>query len=199
MIRLTDIVVKFGEKRVLDGRSLAIEKGDFIVLSGPNGGGKTTLLRVIAGLLSPTSGRVERPKGLRTGYLPQYRRIDRRFPITVREVVLSGLQNSKPWWQPFRLSHKERVAALLDDFLLTDLAHRPIDTLSGGQWQRTLLARAVVARPDLLLLDEPETHLDAENKTLFYTKLAEWRTQTTVVIVSHSPLHYPGQRDIHLP
>lgn len=186
-IRLSQVGMRFEQKEVLHDVQLTLEAGSFLVLAGSNGGGKTTLLRILAGLLQPTTGVVERQKGLRLGYLPQYRQIDRQFPLTTREVVLSGLHNRKRFWQPFRQEDYDRVEQLLNDFHLTDLTHRPIDALSGGQWQRVLLARAFASNPQVLLMDEPDTHLDADNRAFLYDRLALLPPDTATVIVSHDP------------
>lgn len=187
----------YGAKPVLTGVTLSVASRDFLVLHGPNGGGKTTLLRLMAGLLAPTAGHVERRPALRIGYLPQYRSIDRQFPITVSDVVTSGLVGSKPLWQPFTGDHRRRTLAVMERLQIDSLARRPIDTLSGGQWQRTLLGRALVSDPELLLLDEPDTHLDTATKALLYDTLREEACRCAVVIVSHDATlgaHFPHCR-----
>ena len=185
LLQISGITLGFDAKEVLHNVTMTVGPTDFLVLRGPNGGGKTTLLRLMAGLLRPDSGRIVRRHGLRIGYLPQYRRIDRQFPITVGDVVLSGLEGSKPLWRPFGADSRARAAAMLERMSLTDLAAQSIDALSGGQWQRTLLARALVGCPDLLLLDEPDSHLDSATKALLYAVLSEEAGQRAIVIVSH--------------
>lgn len=175
----------YGDRRVLRDVTLSVGATDFLVLHGPNGGGKTTLLRAMAGLLRPLSGRIVRREGLRTGYLPQYRSIDRQFPITVAEVVRSGLAGSKPFWRPYTAAQHTATDTMLERLGITALAARPIEALSGGQWQRTLLGRALIADPELLLLDEPDTHLDAGSRDWLYGTLAEETGHRTIVIVSH--------------
>lgn len=185
IIRLTDVTAGYAGRAVLSRFSLAVGERDFIVLRGRNGGGKTTLLKVLAGLLSPTEGRVERAPGLTVGYLPQYRAIDREFPITVFDTVRSGLQCRMRWWQRFADTHRRTTLDTLRALGLDALAERPIRTLSGGQWQRTLLARALVSSPRLLLLDEPDTHLDAASKSELYATLHREHARRAIVIVSH--------------
>ncbi len=182
LIHICHASVSFGTKTVLSDVHFSVEPRDFVILRGPNGGGKTTLLRLIAGLLKPTSGNVERRRGLRLGYLPQYRTIDREFPITVGEVIRSGLLSGLGK-EPS--DAREAVAAVADRLHLTPYLRRTIAELSGGQWQRTLLARALVSSPELLLLDEPDTHLDAETRALLYDTLRTETARCAICIVSH--------------
>lgn len=199
LLYLHHVGMDFGERKVLADVSLGLRRGDFWVLTGPNGGGKTTLLRIMAGLLRPSAGQVERAKDLRIGYLPQYRRIDRSFPITVREVVRSGLLARASMWSPTPRHLLSRCDEWLETMEIEALADRPIEKLSGGQWQRTLLARAMVSQPDLLLLDEPETHLDAEGKQMLGRLLESWRGNLSIVVVSHEAadmLRWDGVRQL---
>lgn len=184
---LKNLSIRFDGKQVLEGVNLSVERGEFLVLRGPNGGGKTTLLRILAGLLQPSGGTIERARGVTVGYLPQYRRIDRQFPITVAQVVMSGLEGRKPIWRSFTKEQRAMGQEAIRRFGLEGIEDKQIAQLSGGQWQRTLLARAVVSRPDVLFLDEPDTHLDADNRSLLYSLLEEMAGQTTIVIVSHDP------------
>ncbi len=185
LLKIEDICLSYGKRHVLCHVSGEVRARDFIVLSGPNGGGKTTLLRLMAGLLPPVAGKIVRRPGLRLGYLPQYRSIDRQFPTTVSEVVLSGLAGSKPLWRRFTAGHRQRTADVMEKFRLAGLESRPIAELSGGQWQRVLLARAVVSRPQLLLLDEPETHLDASARAELHAFLDDLHPHCAIVVVSH--------------
>lgn len=185
LLTLTDVHLDYGTRKVLRGVTASIRSDDYIVLTGPNGGGKTTLLRLMAGLLKPTAGNVERAAGLRIGYLPQYRRIDRQFPITVRQVVHSGLLSRHRLLARPRREDREYLDETMKKLRLAALVDRPIATLSGGQWQRVLLARALVGRPDLLLLDEPDTHLDRAGRDFLYALLEKERTHCAIVLVSH--------------
>lgn len=194
LLRLSHIVAGFDGKVVLEDVNLSLVPNEFLVLTGANGGGKTTLLRVIAGLLAPMRGERWVREGLTIGYLPQYRSIDRQFPITVGQVVLSGLQNRKSLWGRFSKEHKERCKDVLRRFDLEHLYGRPIDALSGGQWQRVLLARAIVSQPDVLLLDEPDTHLDRRGKSFLYDLIERERKTSAVVLVSHDE-HAPVEPD----
>lgn len=191
LLQIDDVCLSYGERHVLCHVNEHLGSRDFVVLTGPNGGGKTTLLRLIAGLLPPTRGRITRRPGIVTGYLPQYRHIDRQFPTTVGDIVLSGLACRKRLWQRFDSHLRARATETLELFKIQNLADRPISDLSGGQWQRTLLARAFVSHPDLLLLDEPETHLDEASRTELYALLAEWSTRCAIVVVSHDEHLFP--------
>lgn len=202
LLDIKDVCLSYGERHVLCHIFNQVKKHDFIVLTGPNGGGKTTLLRLLAGLLPPTCGSIVRENGVKIGYLPQYRHIDRSFPTTVREIVRSGLSNRTSWHPFSRLGQWEtRLEEMMRLFRIEDLATRPISSLSGGQWQRTLLARALVSAPDLLLLDEPETHLDEKTRNEFYDILLQQTQHSAVVTVSHDEKSFPhpvGRRIWHV-
>ena len=202
LLDIKDVCLSYGERHVLCHIFNQVKNHDFIVLTGPNGGGKTTLLRLLAGLLPPTCGSIVRENGVKIGYLPQYRHIDRSFPTTVREIVRSGLSNRTSWHPFSRLGQWEtRLEEMMRLFRIEDLAARPISSLSGGQWQRTLLARALVSAPDLLLLDEPETHLDEKTRNEFYDILVQQTQHSAVVTVSHDEKSFPhpvGRRIWHV-
>ena len=185
LLSLRNVTAAYTERIVLDAFSLDVHRGDCLHITGENGSGKTTLLRLMAGLLHPQSGEIWRAPGCVLGYLPQYRRIDREFPLTVAEVVLSGLHQRKSLLGGFKTAHRERAAEMMDLMQIAHLAQRPISALSGGQWQRTLLARALACDPDLLLLDEPDTHLDEGGKDFLRSLLEQEAQRRTLVMVSH--------------
>ena len=188
LLSLRNVTAAYTDRIVLNAFSLDVHRGDCLHITGENGSGKTTLLRLMAGLLQPMSGTVWRAPGCVLGYLPQYRRIDREFPLTVAEVVLSGLHQRKRLIGGFKTAHRERAAEMMDLMQIADLAPRPINELSGGQWQRTLLARALACNPDLLLLDEPDTHLDNAGKHFLRELLEREAERRTLVMVSHELL-----------
>ncbi len=177
-------------RKVLPDINLEIFRGDFMAITGPNGGGKTTLLRTMLRLLPPVSGKVlyfndegTAVKRLHIGYLPQKSGIDTRFPITVEDVVLSGLYHSlRP-----RITDKDRHR--LEEMLATvgaqDFRHRPIGDLSGGQLQRTLLGRALISRPELLVLDEPLSYVDKQFERQIYGLVSDASRHATIILVSH--------------
>ena len=168
--------------------SLQAAPGKLTVVTGPNGGGKTTLIKCILGLLAPMQGEIlyngsrQRPV---IGYLPQYTSIDRRFPITVGEVILSGLASRKPLAARYTADDRQQAARVAARMGLQGLENRPIGSLSGGQLQRALLGRAVAAQPRLLLLDEPSTYLDRHYETRLYQLLEELNHECAIILVSH--------------
>jgi zinc transport system ATP-binding protein len=170
--------------------TLRIEAGDYLAILGPNGGGKTTLLKVLLGLLAPDRGSVRvfgcAPKAAagRVGYVPQVRTFDPEFPIQVLDVVLMGRLRPGSWGR-VRAEDRERARATLVQVDMGELAERPIGTLSGGQLQRVLIARALVGEPELLLLDEPTSSLDERMGRSIWDFFEELSRRMAVVVVSH--------------
>jgi zinc transport system ATP-binding protein len=191
LIEIRNVTVRYGAKTALRDISLDVRTDDFLGITGPNGGGKTTLLKVILGLMKPATGHITffdrgRPvPSLKTGYLPQINPIDRRFPISVYEVIASGLAGEKPRFHDFTPSQKDRIRELTAQMGLEQFSKRAIGELSGGQLQRTLLARAVVSKPQLLILDEPNTYIDKSFESRLYELLVEINRETAVMLVSH--------------
>ncbi len=175
----------------LDQVNLAIYPQDFIGMIGPNGGGKTTLLKVILGLLPPMKGKVhyyfentDRP-GSQIGYLPQQTLFDQKFPITVGDVILGGLVARTGLLHRFSKASYRQVQETMERLGILGLRQRPLGELSGGELQRTFLARALVASPRLLLLDEPDTFVDTTFASSFYELLQQINQQVAIVLVSH--------------
>ena len=191
LIDIEHVTAAYGNKTVLRDISLTVWKGDFLGIIGPNGGGKTTLLKVILGLLPPVSGMIrfyedgQMVPSLRIGYLPQLNNIDKKFPISVREVVTSGLASEKPLFRSYSASQKQRVEEVLGKMGLEDLAGRAIGELSGGQLQRVLLGRSIVSRPQVLILDEPNSYVDKRVESHFYKLLDEINKESAIILVSH--------------
>jgi zinc transport system ATP-binding protein len=190
-VEIRNVSVTLSGVLVLEDVSLTLEQGDFLGIIGPNGGGKTTLLRVILGLIEPGAGEVhifgEAPSRARgeVGYVPQYARFDASFPIDVLEVVLMGRLSRRTLLS--RLTDEDRVAAhaALARVQMDDLASRQIGELSGGQLQRVLIARALAVEPRILLLDEPAASVDTRIGRNVYELLEDLARETTVVLVSH--------------
>lgn len=191
LIELQQITAGYGEKTVLRDVSLTVWEKDFLGIIGPNGGGKTTLLKVILGLLSPVSGTIafyrdgKEVSALKTGYLPQMNKIDKKFPITVWEVIASGLSSEKPLFRGFSALQQKRLDEVIGQMGLEELQTRPIGELSGGQLQRVLLGRAIVSRPQLLILDEPNSYVDKRFESHFYELLGEINKESAIILVSH--------------
>lgn len=191
LIEIRNVTVLYDTTPVLKNIDLDVWKDDFLGIIGPNGGGKTTLLKVILGLMRPVGGRISffdcgRPvSSLKIGYLPQINPVDRRFPISVYEVVASGLTREKPRFRDFTVLQKERIGEMIVRLGLEQFSKRAIGELSGGQLQRTFLARAVVSKPQVLILDEPNTYVDKNFESRFYELLEEVNKETAVMLVSH--------------
>lgn len=189
IIAIENLWLSFADKSVLEDINLDIFQGDFLLVSGPNGGGKTSLLRTILGLQKPSRGAVYffqggRPvSSLDIGYLPQKNSIDSRFPITVEEVVASGLMGRDK--QP-KTVQKREIDHMLDLMGITALREKPIGVLSGGQLQRALFGRALISRPEMLILDEPSSYIDRQFEVRMVEILRELSSRgTTIMMVSH--------------
>lgn len=179
------------DAKVLDQVNFFIDDDDFVGLIGPNGGGKTTLLKIILGLLEPDEGEIKLfgkdPKESLdlVAYVPQYSKIDLNYPIDVTTVVLTGLLGYKKIGQAYDKQDKEKVNNILQKLNLWDLRKKNIGELSGGQRQRVLIARALVRYPKLLLLDEPTNNVDFQSGQDLYDFLHELRKEMSIVVVSH--------------
>jgi len=190
--------VSFGYRagvRVLEDVTLVVGAGEFVAIAGPNGGGKTTLLRLVLGLERPAAGAVRlfgKPSGkgapgARIGYLPQRARLVGEAPVTVREVVSAGRLAAAGIWGPLRRVDREAVTRAIETVGLTGRSDAPLRTLSGGMQQRALIAKALASEPALLALDEPTTGVDAAAQESLGLLLAELRSElgVTILYVSH--------------
>ena len=192
IIEVRDLCFSYSGKEVLHGIDLSIPPLDFVVVIGPNGSGKTTLIKLILGLLQPTRGEILlRGKPLpgndtAIGYVPQQINHSIHFPATALDVVLMGTHSPNKRFS-FVHSHKDRKDALeaLERMAILHLASRKITDLSGGQRQRVLIARALVAGPDLLVLDEPTANIDTTGQSEFYTLLKQVNEELTIFMVTH--------------
>jgi zinc transport system ATP-binding protein len=176
LLEVRDLVVGFGGRNVLDGVSLGVRAAEIVTIVGPNGSGKSTLLRAILGAIAPRSGRVMRAERLRVGYVPQSLSVDRTLPMTVARFL--------------SLPHRVAAAAAAEALIragVPGLGGAQMSALSGGQFQRVLLARAILGRPDILILDEPTAGLDQPGSAAFYRLIEALRTETgcAVLMVSH--------------
>ena len=190
IISIENLWLSYTDKSVLEDINLDIYQGDFLLVSGPNGGGKTSPLRTILGLQKPTRGALyffekdEPVDSLDIGYLPQKNSIDSKFPITVEEVVASGLMG-KSAKRPQSVLKRE-IDYMLDLMGITALRERPIGVLSGGQLQRTLFGRALISHPEMLILDDPSSYIDRQFEVRMVDILRELSSRgTTIMMVSH--------------
>ena len=191
IIKMNNLSFSYNGLPVLDEVNLTIYERDFLSIVGPNAGGKTTLLKLILGLLKPSDGSI-RVFGLppvkarsRIGYMPQYSNLDPLFPVSVLDVVLMGRLGNGRRFGFFGKSDREAAVEALRKVELQDVSNRSFSDLSGGQHQRVLIARALVTNPDLLLLDEPTSNVDAVVETELYELLNELNEKMTVVLVTH--------------
>lgn len=185
---IDQLAVRRGRQSVLQDVSLTIRGAGLVGLVGPNGGGKSTLLAVITGLLAPTAGRIT-VMGLKPakaapqlGFVPQAARFDRAFPITLRGLVETGQLGPGLWRRQGSAAMAERA---LDDVGVAHLAGRPLSALSGGELQRGLIARALALSPGMLLLDEPTASVDADHSARLFDLLCDLARRIPVVVVSH--------------
>jgi zinc transport system ATP-binding protein len=195
LLEVDRVSVRYGDTLVLDGVSLAVARGEFLGIIGPNGSGKTTLLRVMLGLLRPTSGTVTlfgQPLASfrdwrRLGYMPQRTSFDGALPVTAAEAVATGLLSRLGVRRRSGLDEQRKVIESLALVGMEKHARARMGTLSTGQQQRVLIARALVSDPELLLLDEPTASIDVEAQSSFYTLLRSFNRErgVTLVIVSH--------------
>lgn len=200
LVRLSGVEMSWGRRKVLSDVDLTVNKGDFIAITGPNGGGKTTLLRIMLRLLKPTRGTVEYfsngHSSLRLSYLPQKNMIDYHFPITVEQVIAMGLEGTDI--SPKCEEGRKRMAEMLDLTGLGNHRDSAIGSLSGGQLQRALLGRALISRPEVLVLDEPLSYVDKRFEHYIYDLVAELAKTTTLLLVSHEMSTIAGMANRHL-
>jgi len=191
VVKLEDIWVHYDGVPVLEGINLVIEQDDFLGIIGPNGGGKTTLLKIVLGLISPTQGRVSvmgnAPEKSRNkiGYVPQHNLFDHDFPISVWDVVLMGRNGRAGLFRRYSGEDGMTTQNALLTVGMLDFKDRQIGKLSGGELQRVFIARALVGEPRLLLLDEPTASVDIAMQTEFYELLERLKRQMAIVLVSH--------------
>lgn len=189
ILEIKNMNVSYDGIRVLENVNFRVLEGDFLGVIGPNGGGKTTLLKAILGLVKPDTGTIrfnfKNPNDNAIGYLPQINQVDKKFPITVLDVVRSGKIEKK-----IRFSFKvnpniAKALALLREMGIENIKDKAIGELSGGQMQRVFLCRALMSDPELLILDEPGNFVDNNFESELYQKLRELNKQMAIMLVSH--------------
>jgi zinc transport system ATP-binding protein len=189
LFEMYSLSASYGANLVLQDVNFKVNENDFIGVIGPNGGGKTTLLRVILGLVKPVTGRMvfnnELLNGNSIGYLPQISTGDINYPVTVTDIILSGLMIRKGIISRMSASDKKKADNVIDELGLSGMSESTLNELSGGQMQRVFLARAIIGNPRLLLLDEPGNFVDTTFENDFYEKLKDLNKRMAILMVSH--------------
>lgn len=199
-LQIENLSVYYGQTPAITGVCLDVLEGEYLGIIGPNGGGKSTLLKAILGLIPLSSGTVriygKEAKASRTmlGYVPQFSNVDKRFPITLGEVVLTGRMKAglSPFFR-YSKDDREAVSAILEKIGIAQLENRQISELSGGEFQKMLIARALAMKPKILLLDEPTASVDASSQDQIYELLEELNENMTIILVTHDLLAVSSQ------
>jgi len=191
VIELHDVSFRYDGPMILEDVSLTVEQGEFLGVVGPNGGGKTTLLKLILGLLDPVEGNIRvmgrAPSEARraVGYVPQFATFRRDFPISVEETVLLGRLGLAPMFGGYSKADREAARCAMAESEGLEFRNRSLSTLSGGELQRVLIARALATDPKLLLLDEPTANIDLRVEKDIFDLLKQINARATIVVVSH--------------
>ena len=187
VLKTENLSVSYNTVEAINDISLEIKKGEFVAIIGPNGGGKTTLMKTILGFLKPVEGKILIDNSLKITYMPQISEVDKAFPISCIEAVLTAFSNKRI--NPFKRHSKEEyklALQALDDVGLKDFEKRQIGELSGGEFARLLIARAIAPSPDIIILDEPTANIDiASSKKIFNLILKLHKKGKTVIAVTH--------------
>lgn len=191
IVNIAELDFSYNHTPVLQNVNVEISAGEFVGIIGPNGGGKTTLLKLLMGFLKPTRGKIEifgtAPKHAmgNIGYVPQRLPFDKQFPISVKEVVLTGRVGNLPWYGFYTAADRRAAEEALERVNLLPFQNVPFGSLSGGQAQRALIARAIVSNPKLLLLDEPTSSVDINAQSDIFDILNSLREEMTLLMVTH--------------
>ena len=188
LVSVRDVSFSYGYEQVLENISLDIYPKDYLAIIGPNGGGKTTLLKIILGLLKPDSGNIhwsEKSARRHIGYVPQFAIFEREFPLSVRDVVLVGRLSGKLRWQKVSVQDEDLTTDIIHSLGLSALSDKPIGQLSGGQLQRVMIARALVSNPKILFLDEPSASIDRDSRFKLTNMLMELNRDIPIVVITH--------------
>lgn len=185
LINVNNVSLGYDKDVVINDISFSVSKNDFILVVGSNGVGKSTLIKGILGLIKPISGDIEflEVKKNQIGYMPQETKVDPNFPASVKEVILSGMINKMGFRPFYNKKDKERLKEVLETLRIKDLEHKNFNELSGGQRQKVLLARALAASSNLLILDEPSNNLDQKSRSEFYTTLKHLNEGHNIAII----------------
>ena len=190
-ITFKNVNFSFNEIHVLEKVNLHIKKGDFVGIVGPNGGGKTTLLKLICGLLKPIKGSIaifgKKPSDFypKISYVPQVSKIERDFPISLLELVLLGSVTKSSFFRKHNQNTKKRALKLLKKLGLIAHKNQAFGTLSGGQAQKALIAKALISNPEILVLDEPTANIDVKGEKIIFDLIKNDLKDKTILMVSH--------------
>lgn len=190
-IQFQNVSFSYEEKLILSGASFKVMPGELIGVIGPNGGGKTTLLKLLMGFLTPNNGTVKifgKPPNHvlhKLSYVPQNLTYDKKFPISVKELVLSGLLSKLPWYGRYTAKQRAEAEKAMQKVNILHCQESPIGSLSGGQMQRALIARALISEPEVLLLDEPTANIDPQAEQDIYALLKKLSGKMTILMVTH--------------
>lgn len=182
-IDVENLFFSYDRTNILQKVCLQIQKGEFIGIMGPNGGGKTTLLKLLIGFLKPTKGKIT--VSGKIGYVPQVHHTDRDFPITLEELVLLGALSKTNFFGAYPSAEKEKADYLIECLGLLPHKNKVFGSLSGGLAQRALLARALLSDPDLLVLDEPTANIDAPSAAIIFQIIESLKGKKTILMVTH--------------
>ncbi|MBQ7351635.1 MAG: metal ABC transporter ATP-binding protein [Clostridia bacterium] len=191
MIECKGVTIGYPEKTICKNISFSIKKGEYVCIVGENGCGKSTLLKTVLGLHKPLKGKIAFEKSFNKssiGYLPQQTEMQKDFPATVKEIVLSGFLGKKKWYVPFYTrQEKAKCNTIMTELGVAEFANKSFKELSGGQQQRVLLARALCSSDELLIMDEPTNNLDSKSIKLFYKLIAKLNKENgiTILMVTH--------------
>lgn len=192
-LKITDLSVSYGDVDAIQDINLTVSEGEYLGIIGPNGGGKTTLISAITGIIRPDSGSVrifgEEGRAARSniGYVPQNSKVSRDFPITVSETVMTAfLKGGAHPFKRFDSSDRKKALSYLEKLGLSELSERNVSALSGGEFQRLLIARALAGEPRLLVLDEPVSNVDPKSREVIYSLLESLNKEgQTILMVTH--------------
>lgn len=190
-IQLENLSFSHSHKPLFKNINLTLQENGFYLFLGPNGGGKTTLMKLLMGLHKPAQGSIKvnnalpRTNPLLFGYLPQSLHFDKQFPISVFDFVIQGLLLELPWYGRWRKETKEKTTKILEKFSLIDLQHQSIGMLSGGQLQRAMIARSLISDPKILILDEPLSGLDAKSSKNILSLIDTMKGKKTIILITH--------------